>query len=149
MKRSKDFVNVCVEIYCTLIPKGLFPQTGFAKLTSNGRKERQEMRVVERVTSPTGLCLPPGLVRWSRPTGRSRASCDGILLATVVWKLWGYTIADSTFPPILYPSQGLFLLAKGWCLGGGPLLWGLLRTTTPLLEYVGNQSQQLTRTDIM
>lgn len=50
---------------------------------------------MERVTSSTGLCLPAGFAPWSEPTGRSGASCDGILW---LGELWGCTITGSTFP---------------------------------------------------
>lgn len=65
-------------------PQGFFLRWLLPNSPVMGGKEGGRWRAVERVTSPTGLCLPAGWAPWSEPTGRSGASCDGILLATVV-----------------------------------------------------------------
>lgn len=67
-------------------------------------------RAVERVTSSTGLCLPADFAPWSEPTGRSGASCDGILW---LGELWGCTITDSTFPSPLTLHGVVFVGQEG------------------------------------
>lgn len=76
-------------------------------------------RAVERVTSSTGLCLPAGFAPWSEPTGRSGASCDGILW---LGELWGCTITGSTFPS---PLTLLGVVFVGQGTGGGGTVLGL------------------------
>lgn len=76
-------------------------------------------RAVERVTSSTGLCLPAGFAPWSEPTGRSGASCDGILW---LGELWGCTITGSTFPS---PLTLLGVVFVGQGAGGGEPVLGL------------------------
>lgn len=53
----------------------------FAKFASNGRKGRREMEGGGKSDQSDRFMSPS---RLSGPTGRSGASCDGILLATVV-----------------------------------------------------------------
>lgn len=72
-------------------------------------------RAVERVTSSTGLCLPADSAPWSEPTGRSGASCDGILW---LGELWGCTITDSTFPAPL-TLLGVVFVGQEGLKGGG------------------------------
>lgn len=103
----------------------------FAKLPSNGRKGSREMEGGGKSDQCDRFMSPSRLSSMER-TQKSRASCDGILLASVVWELWGYTIADSTFPSVFQPSQGLFMLARGVVFG-----WGLLYGSVewPLLHF--------------
>lgn len=136
-----------MEMYCALIPKGFFPWMGFAKLTSNGRKEGGRRRAVERVTSATGLCLPAGSTPWSGPTGRSGASCDGILLASVVSELRGHTIADSTFSPSPPHLPGVVFVGQGVVFGWGAAA-GLSGAATPMLQDVGSSAAH-TKTGIL
>lgn len=120
---EKVIARVCMEVFCTLIPIRPFP---FKRLVPNspvmGGGEGGRWRAVERVTSPTGLCLPAGWAPWSEPAGRSGASCDGILLSHCGLGTLGlrYRRLNVSPPPLSpTPPGGLFLLARGWRLGGG------------------------------
>lgn len=90
----------------------------FAKLPSNGRKGSRETEGGGK-SDQGDRFMPPSRLGSVERTQTSRASCDGIQLASVVGELWGHTITDSTFPSVFQPSQGLLMLARGWCLGGG------------------------------
>lgn len=84
----------------------------FAKLTSNGRKGSREMEGGGK-SDQCDRFMPPSRLSSMERARASRASCDGIQLASVVGELWGHTITDSTFPSVFQPSQGLLMLARG------------------------------------
>lgn len=71
----------------------------FAKLLSNGRKGSRETEGGGKSDQCDRFMSPSRLSSMER-TQKSRASCDGILLASVVRDFWGYTITDSTFPSV-------------------------------------------------
>lgn len=101
------------------------------KLPGMGGKEMGKRRAVERVTIPTGLCLP-----GERGLALCRASCDGILQATLLWELFR-AIVDSTFPFSSTSPWGQCFCWPG-CSAWVEAAIGLSGAATPKLQDTGS-----------
>lgn len=67
--------------------------------------------MVERVTGPTGLCVPPGGSLWNGPTGRSGASC---VTASCWPEVLGLHYHRRTVPPPRPPAlPGVVVVGRG------------------------------------